>query len=149
MANITEEHIRNLTREAIKQLQNSATPEAVDNIVKSAIERLKSENEIGSQRPEQLAVSGNSKRIIITAFGKNRSGILAGLTNTLGKHQCDILDLSQKLLQDLFTVMLLVDISKSASDFETIKADMIKAGETLDLKVLIQHEDIFNVMHRI
>jgi ACT domain-containing protein len=45
--------------------------------------------------------------------------------------------------------MLLIDISKSSSDFETIKTEMIKAGEALDLKVLIQHEDIFNVMHRI
>jgi len=150
MAEITEEHIRNLTREAIKQLQDSATPEAVDQIVKSAVERLNSsENENVSQKNTYPVVNEKSNRIIITAFGKNRSGILSGLTTTLAKYSCDILDLSQKLLQELFTVMLLVDISKKTVDFDTIKSEMIKAGEELDLKVIIQHEDIFNVMHRI
>ena len=150
MPEITEEHIRNLTREAIKQLQNSATPETVDRIVKDAVKRLQdeSDNPAPAAKSENI-VSGKSNRIIITAFGKNRSGILAGLTGTLAKYSCDILDLSQKLLQDLFTVMLLVDISKSTVDFDTIKSEMIKAGEELDLKVIIQHEDIFNVMHRI
>jgi ACT domain-containing protein len=150
MPEITEEHIRNLTREAIKQLQKSATPETVDRIVKDAVKRLQNDDEKAvSQIQESSAASLKSNRIIITAFGKNRSGILAGLTTTLAKYSCDILDLSQKLLQELFTVMLLVDISKSTVDFETIKTEMIKAGEELDLKVIIQHEDIFNVMHRI
>ena len=150
MPEITEEHIRNLTREAIKQLQSSATPETVDRIVKDAVKRLQDDDEkTVSQVQEPSADKRKSNRIIITAFGKNRSGILAGLTTTLAKYSCDILDLSQKLLQELFTVMLLVDISKSTVDFETVKTEMIKAGEELDLKVIIQHEDIFNVMHRI
>ena len=150
MPEITEEHIRNLTREAIKQLQSSATPETVDRIVKDAVKRLQDDDEKTVSPVQELSADKRkSNRIIITAFGKNRSGILAGLTTTLAKYSCDILDLSQKLLQELFTVMLLVDISKSTVDFETVKTEMIKAGEELDLKVIIQHEDIFNVMHRI
>ncbi len=150
MPEITEEHIRSLTREAIKQLQGSATPETVDKIVKSAVERINTGGEEKvTQKKDYPVVSEKNNRIIITAFGKNRSGILAGLTTTLAKYSCDILDLSQKLLQELFTVMLLVDISKSTVDFESIKTEMIKAGEELDLKVIIQHEEIFNIMHRI
>ncbi len=150
MPEITEEHIRRLTREAIKQLQSSATPETVDRIVKDAVTRLQDDNVAPAVSTTSVSTGAlKNNRIIITAFGKNRSGILAGLTGTLAKYSCDIIDLSQKLLQEFFTVMLLVDIAKSPGDFETIKSEMIKAGEELDLKVIIQHEDIFNVMHRI
>lgn len=45
--------------------------------------------------------------------------------------------------------MLLVDISNSPHSFEQIKNDLIQTGEALDLKVIVQHEEIFNAMHRI
>lgn len=91
----------------------------------------------------------NANRIIVTAFGKNQVGILAGLTNVLAEYNCDILDLTQKLLQEFFTIMILVDISGSRIDFESLKNEITSRGEKLDLKVVIQHEDIFNTMHRI
>ena len=67
----------------------------------------------------------------------------------LAQNHCDIWDLTQKLMQEFFTVMFLVDISESAKNFETFKNELIKKGEELNLKVIIQHEDIFNAMHRI
>ncbi|HHJ52402.1 MAG TPA: ACT domain-containing protein [Caldithrix abyssi] len=88
-------------------------------------------------------------RIIVTAFGRNQVGILAGLTGLIAECNCDILDLSQKILQDFFTIMLLVDISESTLSFDEIKKRLIQKGEQLDLKVIVQHEDIFNAMHRI
>ena len=88
-------------------------------------------------------------RIIITAFGKNRPGILAGLTGILAESGCDVLDLSQKLLHEFFTIMILVDISETSLSFEQIKDKAVARGEELDLKVIIQHEEIFNAMHRV
>ncbi len=67
----------------------------------------------------------------------------------LAKNGCDILDLTQKLMQEFFTIMLLVDISESQVPFEHIKNELIQKGEELDLKVIVQHEEIFNAMHRI
>jgi len=151
MSQLTEKDIRRLAEEAVRQLGDSATPQAVELVVKEAVGRMQHETEKNSPRTAELThdkkISGN--RIIVTAFGKNRSGILAGITGILAGHTCDILDLSQKLMQDFFTVMLLVDISGCDVDFEMIKNALIKKGEELDLKVIIQHEEIFNAMHRV
>ncbi len=152
MAQINEQDIRKLTEEALKQLGPSATPEAVEKVVKDAVSRIYEQgSESTAQKPPKPTTPGpaGKNRIIVTAFGKNRSGILAGLTTVLAKNNCDILDLSQKILQEFFTIMILVDISASGSDLETVKNEMIAAGEKLDLKVIVQHEDIFNAMHRV
>jgi len=92
---------------------------------------------------------GTQNRIIVTAFGKNQTGILAGLTTVLSEHGCDIVDLSQKILQEFFTIMILVDIAESSYTFEQVKEKITQKGEQLDLKVVVQHEEIFNTMHRV
>jgi ACT domain-containing protein len=153
MRHLDEKDIRQLTEEAVKQLGDKASPEYVETVVKEAINRIEDKNQPERRidpSPLKKAISlqpGN--RIIITAFGKNRIGILAGLTGILADHKCDVLDLTQKLLQEFFTIMILVDIGDSPSDFETIKTEVTRVGENLDLKVIIQHEEIFNAMHRI
>jgi ACT domain-containing protein len=151
MANLVEQDIKKLTEEAIKQLGKKATPETVEKIVKEAIDRIGAnvspEVDVTPLKKEISRQTGN--RIIVTAFGKNKVGILAGLTGVLAQYKCDILDLTQKLLQEFFTIMILVDISGSEHDFETLKSEITKTGEDLDLKVVIQHEEIFNIMHRV
>jgi ACT domain-containing protein len=151
MSQLTEKDIRRLAEEAVRQLGESATPQAVETVVREALGRIEQTGakpavaapQIQREKPQ------SGSRIIVTAFGRNRSGILAGLTGVLAQHTCDILDLSQKLMQDFFTVMLLVDIANGKTDFEGIKNALVKKGEELDLKVIIQHEEIFNAMHRV
>lgn len=152
MVKLTEGDVRQLTEEAIKQLGSRATPATVEEVVKEAIERispLKTEKPVDPSPLTRAAGKRGSHRIIVTAFGKNQIGILAGLTSVLAQYQCDILDLTQKLLQEFFTIMILVDISKSPVDFEQLKTEITHKGEEFDLKVVIQHEEIFNTMHRI
>jgi len=148
MAELSEQDIRQLAEEAIRQLGRSATPEIIEGVVKQAMNRLEQRSETPSLKPTP-SVPSSRDRVIITAFGKNKPGILAGLTGVLASCNCDILDLSQKILQDFFTIMLLVDIAGSNADFETVKNDITTRGEELDLKVIVQHEEIFNAMHRI
>ncbi len=152
MRHLDEKDIRQLTEETVKQLGSGATPDLIEAVVREAINRINSvtDQPVIDPSPLKRAVSHQAgNRIIVTAFGKNRVGILAGLTGILAKHNCDILDLTQKLLQEFFTIMILVDINKSSVDFETIKTDVTRVGEELDLKVIIQHEEIFNAMHRV
>ncbi|MEJ2545252.1 MAG: ACT domain-containing protein, partial [Calditrichaceae bacterium] len=121
MNHLDEKDIRQLTEETVKQLGDSASPELVESIVKEAINRFNSKTNSSSvdTSPLKRAVLQQSRnRIIVTAFGKNRVGILAGLTGILAKHKCDILDLTQKLLQEFFTIMILVDINNSPVDFD-------------------------------
>lgn len=147
MADLNEEQIRKLVETALNQLGSQASSETVSKVVQAAVERIKP-GEVPASIP-RTPRQGTQSRIIITAFGKNRSGILAGLTGVLAEMQCDILDLSQKILQEFFTTMLLVDIANSSFSFEDIKAKITAVGEGLDLKVIIQHEEIFNAMHRV
>jgi len=152
MPNLNEEHIRKLTEETIRQLGRQASPDLIQKVVREAVGRLGSEPAPASVHPVQQAAEDvrqrKGDRVIITAFGKNHPGILAAITGELARYQCDILDLSQKILQDFFTLMLLIDLSTSPADFETIKARITEAGEAQDLKVMVQHEAIFNTMHR-
>ncbi|MGD9898623.1 MAG: ACT domain-containing protein [Calditrichaceae bacterium] len=151
MANITESDIRKLAEEALRQLGKSANPEVIETVVKNAVSKIDKESNVTQDLKtlQKESVKRSKNRIIITAFGKDRPGILAGLTGILAKHTCNIVDLSQKILQEFFTVMLLVDISECDADFEFIKSEMIRTGEEFDLKVIVQHEEIFNAMHRV
>ena len=147
MADLNEQEIRRLVEEAVQQLGASVSGDAVSQVVQEAAAKIKTPANVSAPLHQPSTLQQN--RIIVTAFGKNRRGILAGLTGVLSESGCDILDLSQKLLQEFFTTMLLVDISESSLPFEEIKAKVTAKGEELDLKVIIQHEAIFNAMHRV
>ena len=88
-------------------------------------------------------------KAVITVIGKDRVGIICSVSNILAKANINILDISQTIMQDIFTMIMLVDISKSDADFTSIKKDLENLGEELGLSIRIQHEDIFNSMHRI
>ena len=147
MADLNEQEIRRLVEEAVQQLGANVSGDAVSQVVQEAAAKINTPANVSAPLPQPLTLQQN--RIIVTAFGKNRRGILAGLTGVLSESGCDILDLSQKLLQEFFTTMLLVDISESSLPFEEIKTKVTAKGEELDLKVIIQHEAIFNAMHRV
>lgn len=145
MSDLNEQEIRKLVEEALQQLGKSANGETINQVVSEAVKK----NEPRQTASPSHKPSVPQDRIIVTAFGKNRSGILAGLTAVLSENQCDIIDLNQKILQDFFTTMLLVDIADTNVSFEALKQSIVAKGEELDLKVIIQHEEIFNAMHRV
>jgi len=86
---------------------------------------------------------------VVTAFGKDRTGLVAGVTKALAENQVNIEDLGQTIMQDMFAMMILVDISKCKCDFETLQKKLAEEGKKLGLQVLIQHKDIFEYMHRV
>ncbi len=149
MANTSEAEIRKLAEEAVKQLGGSATTASIEKVVKEAVSKLNDNSSESSPAVQSVPLPRAQNRIIVTAFGKNQKGILAGLTTVLSENGCDIVDLSQKILQEFFTIMILVDIDDSSHNFETIKQKITDKGEGLDLKVVVQHEEIFNTMHRV
>ena len=86
-------------------------------------------------------------KAVITVIGKDTVGIIARVSNLLMKHDINILDISQTIMQDLFTMIMLVDMrGTSPADL----ADEIKLIEDeMNLSIRVQNEDIFNSMHRI
>ncbi|HED10322.1 MAG TPA: ACT domain-containing protein [Caldithrix abyssi] len=155
MSQLNESEIRRIAELAVRQLQGQATPANVEKVVREAISRMAPKGEASSavnpERMKNVPFSAPAKgaRIILTAFGTNSIGILAGLTAELAALKCDIVDLSQKIMQDFFTIMILVDSSNSDVPYEEIRERMARVGETFNLKVIVQHEDIFKTMHRV
>ena len=88
-------------------------------------------------------------RAIVTVIGKDRVGIIATVCNVLSKHNVNVLDISQTVLQEYFTMIMLVDASGSDLPFADLTDILKTEGEALGVDIRAQREDIFNAMHRI
>ena len=88
-------------------------------------------------------------RAVITVIGHDKVGIIATVSNILAEAQINILDISQTIMQDMFTMIMLVNIEKCTKPFDAISKELNEIGENLGISVRIQHEDVFNSMHRI
>ena len=88
-------------------------------------------------------------RAVITVIGKDMVGILAKVSNECANAQINITEETQSILQDLFAMIMLVDISQSTISFEELTDRMNQLGQAQNLKIHVMHEDIFNSMHRI
>lgn len=88
-------------------------------------------------------------RAIITVIGSDKVGIIAAVSNVLAESNINILDISQTTMQDIFTMIMLTDVSGSTVGFDTLSNRLESTGKSLGLYIKIQHEDVFNSMHRI
>lgn len=89
------------------------------------------------------------KKAIITVIGKDKVGIIYGVTKILSENNINILDISQTILQDMFTMMMIVDIDGCTSKFDEIVDILAEEGNILGVDIKIQLESIFESMHRI
>ncbi|NLT39549.1 MAG: ACT domain-containing protein [Clostridiales bacterium] len=88
-------------------------------------------------------------RAILTVIGKDRIGIIAKVCTLLAADDVNILDISQTVMQEYFTMIMLVDTSASATPFDELARKLDETGQREGLSIRIQREDIFNAMHRI
>ena len=88
-------------------------------------------------------------KAIVTVIGKDKVGITANVCVLLAKHNINILDITQTVLQEYFTMVMLVDTAACTTSIGDMTDILRKAGEEQDLVIRIQREDIFNAMHRI
>ena len=91
----------------------------------------------------------DKEQVIITIVGKDRTGIVAGITNVLAQQAVNIEDLNSTIMQDFFAMIVLADIASSNLGLSELKKELEKEAERLGVKVYIQHHDIFEFMHRI
>ncbi|GAA6394818.1 ACT domain-containing protein [uncultured Flavonifractor sp.] len=88
-------------------------------------------------------------KAIVTVIGKDRVGITASVCSLLAQHSINILDISQTVLQEYFTMVMLVDTSACSASIGEMSDLLDQAGQGQGLSIRIQREDIFNAMHRI
>ena len=86
------------------------------------------------------------KKTIITVVGNDTVGIIAKVCTYLADN---ILDISQTIVQGYFNMMMVADTSKSDKDAAALSKELSEIGDKIGVVIRCQHEDIFNVMHRI
>ena len=87
--------------------------------------------------------------LFITVMGEDKKGIVAKISNLLYECDINIEDINQKIMGSYFVMTMLVDMKESKYSLEKVREELEKIGEGLRLKVQIQHENIFKMMHRI
>lgn len=89
------------------------------------------------------------KKGIITVLGKDTVGIIAKVCTYLAENEVNILDISQTIIQDLFNMMMIVDISTTGTEVSEIVDNLEAIGKELGVRIQFQREEIFDSMHRI
>ena len=91
----------------------------------------------------------NEKTAVITVVGKDTFGIIARVSQILFENRVNIKDISQTIMEDIFTMIMIVDLSQASVDIKELSDKLESLGKLIGLSILIQHEGLFNAMHRI
>jgi predicted amino acid-binding ACT domain protein len=159
MAN--EELIYRITRAIYDRLGSSTDENTVEQLVTDIYRAV--EPSVGSNggRQTQPATSargsfaeastqeGSSSRIIISVFGVDHPGIVAGVAEILSEAQCSIIDINQTVVQRKFAMVIIADAARAQSSVTDLKDRLRREGEKLGVHIYAQREDLFNAMHRI
>ncbi|MCR5012021.1 MAG: ACT domain-containing protein [Lachnospiraceae bacterium] len=89
------------------------------------------------------------KKTIITVVGKDTVGIIAKVCTYLANNKINILDISQTIVQEYFTMMMIADLQSSEKAFDTVSDELAQIGEEIGVIIKCQREEIFDSMHRI
>lgn len=86
---------------------------------------------------------------VVTVVGEDRVGIISTISNIMADNRINILDISQTIMEGFFTMIMVVDISVATKEIKEIREMLNNSGEELGVSITIQHEQVFQAMHRI
>jgi ACT domain-containing protein len=160
MAN--EELIYSITRAIYERLGSSADETAVEQLVTDiyqTVEPALAKNGASSMKmpspgsssslSESGTAEGSSERLIISVFGIDHPGIVAGAAQILAEAGCSIVDINQTVVQGKFAMVIIANTSRSQLSVTELKERLRSEGEKLGVHIYAQREDLFNAMHRI
>ncbi len=159
MAN--QELIYRITRAIYDRLGTSADESMVEELVTdiyravepavapNASARMTASTSVGGSFSTTTTSEGSASRIIISVFGVDHPGIVAGVAEILSEAQCSIIDINQTVVQRKFAMVIIADASRSQSSIADLKDRLRSEGEKLGVHIYAQREDLFNAMHRI
>ena len=88
-------------------------------------------------------------RAVVTVVGKDKTGIIAKVSALLAEKEVNILDISQTIMNEYFTMIMMVDLTNSKTELAALSEACSQLGKEIGMSIHIQHEDIFNAMHRV
>lgn len=157
------EDIARITAEVLKKLEGRGVDagvltEAVKNATTVESESPPVENQADAEPVEEGIAQDAStaeppadgrQRIILASFGLNRPGIVAAISAVLAENLCSIEDMTQRIMQEFYTLIMIVDIGACKVDFAALSEKLKGVEERLGVTILAQHEDVFRYMHRV
>ena len=88
-------------------------------------------------------------KAIVTVIGKDKPGIISKVSTALAENNVNIEDISQTIMQGNFTMLMQCDFESAKKSLKELKAVLLELGEQIGVSIHVQHEDIFNAMHKI
>ena len=158
MAN--EELIYRITRAVYGRLGAEADERVVEQLVTDVYRAIEPVVENGrgarsveasqpSVREREAQDAGSADRLIISVFGVDHPGIVAGVSQVLAEADCSIIDINQTVVQGKFAMIIVANMSRAGESAAALKGRFRKEGERLGVRIYAQREDLFNAMHRI
>ena len=99
--------------------------------------------------PAPRSPEGSSDRMIISVFGVDHPGIVAGVSQILAEAACSIVDINQTVVQGKFAMVIIANTARARESATELIARLRREGEKLGVRIYAQREDLFNAMHRI
>ena len=147
MAN--EDLIYRITRAVYERLGAGADEQMVEQLVTDIYREVDTSNSSAPTSPRVSAAEGSSSRMIISVFGLDNPGIVAGVSQILAEAQCSIIDINQTVVQGKFAMVIIADTTRARESTAELKERLRREGETLGVRIYAQREDLFNAMHRV
>ena len=132
--NTVEQLVTDIYRQVEPQLRNGSTP--APSFTSTGVSG-------------QQSAGGSSERLIISVFGVDHPGIVAGVSQILAEAGCSIVDINQTVVQGKFAMVIIANTSPSRLSVGELKERFRAEGEKLGVRIYAQREDLFNAMHRI
>ena len=139
MAN--EDLIYRITRAVYDRLGSTVDDTTVEQLVTDIYKQ------VGEVRVDSS--EGSSARMVISVFGLDHPGIVAGVSQILAEAGCSIIDINQTVVQGKFAMVIIADTTRARESTAELKDRLRSEGEKLGVGIYSQREDLFNAMHRI
>jgi len=130
--------VAEVTREVAAEATVSKTPGAAETLARA---------EVCASCAEEARRRG--PRAVVTTTGKNRRGIVANIAQAIAEAGGDIVDISQTLVSDYFTMIIVVDTSALALPLADFKARLTRSVQALGAECVVMHEEIVNALQRV
>jgi len=150
-----EDLIYRITRAVYARLGAATDEKTIEQLVTDIyreIASVQSVNQTAGQYPSpssQAVQEGSSDRMIISVFGLDHPGIVAGVSQILAAADCSIVDINQTVVQGKFAMVIIADTTRARESAADLKERLRREGEQLGVRIYAQREDLFNAMHRI
>ena len=145
MAN--EDLIYRITRAVYERLGASADEQMVEQLVTDIYREVNTSG--ASASSSTSTAEGSSARMIISVFGLDHPGIVAGVSQILAEAGCSIIDINQTVVLGKFAMVIIADTTRARENTAELKERLRRAGEQLGVRIYAQREDLFNAMHRV